>query len=328
MRFLLLRFLTSLLIILGGGLLIYPDAASWVSQYNQSEIINGMKASVQNVEPERHQQLEAAHKYNAALSSGADLLPNHRKPTGVGDLDDPASLLWPYEEILKVDDQGLMGRVRIPSIDVDLPIYHGTTESVLARGVGHLQGTSFPVGGKDTHTVLTAHRGLASARLFSDLDQLENGDTFTVEVFGEVLVYRVYQKQVVQPEENQSLRTLAGKDIATLVTCTPLGINSHRILVTGERIIPTPVEDVEQSQDESELPRFPWWVIWALFFIFLAAMNAIHAWWQYRVQRRESIRDAGATEANTRGSFRRVGGVAMHPQHVRRHVKLADKMTR
>lgn len=214
-----------------------------------------------------------------------------------------------------------MGRVRIPSIDVDLPIYHGTSETVLSRGVGHLQGTSLPVGGVDTHTVLTAHRGLAQSRLFTDLDQLEKGHTFTVEIFGEVLTYRVYKKEVVQPEENQSLRAVAEKDIATLVTCTPLGINSHRILVTGERVTPTPVKDVEQSQDESQLPRFPWWAIWALFFILLAAANALHAWVFYRRQCRENRLSAASLQAQGGGAAQQDEGVRMAPQHLRKHVR-------
>lgn len=329
MRLFLLRLLTSALILLGGGLLLYSDTASWINQYRQSQIINALGSNVAHADPEADVQLRAARQYNAALSAGADLLPNHRKPAGVGNFVDPmVASLWPYEDLLKADHEGLMGRVRIPSIDVDLPIYHGTSETVLSRGVGHLQGTSLPVGGIGTHTVLTAHRGLAQSRLFTDLDQLNNGDTFTVEVFGEVLTYKVAKKEVVQPEENQSLRAVAQKDIATLVTCTPLGINSHRILVTGERVTPTPIKDVQQSQDESQLPRFPWWAIWALVFIVLAAVNAIHAWWQYRVQCRESPQDVRVDEVGARGSFRREEGATMHPQHVRRNGKLADKMTR
>lgn len=287
MRFFLLRLLTSVLIIVGGGLLLYSDTASWINQYRQSEIIDALSGNVAQADPDPDDQVQAAREYNEALSAGADLLPNHRKPSGAGSFKEEAdSDLWAYEDILDADHNGLIGRIRIPSIDVDLPIYHGTTENVLAKGVGHLQGTSLPVGGVGTHTVLTAHRGLAQARLFTDLDNLESGDTFTVEVFGEVLTYRVFKKEVVEPEANQSLRAIADRDIATLVTCTPLGINSHRILVTGERVIPTPTRDVEQAEQPSQLPRFPWWAVWGLVFVLLATANAAHAWWQYRKERR------------------------------------------
>lgn len=154
-----------------------------------------------------------------------------------------------------------MGRLRIPVIDADLPIYHGTSDAVLERGVGHLQGTSLPVGGADQHSVLTAHRGLASSELFSHLDRVEIDDRFTIEVFGEVLTYRVVDTQVVRPDATESLYPQIGKDLVTLVTCTPLGVNSHRILVTGERITPTPTEDLDRAGDVPEVPGFPWWVV-------------------------------------------------------------------
>ena len=308
MRFFLLRLLTSILIVIGGGLLLYSDTASWISQYRQAEIINALSNNVASADPDPHEQLKAAREYNDALSAGADLLPNHRKPSGAGSFkDEDATKLWAYEDILNADTHGLIGRIRIPSIDVDLPIYHGTTENILAKGVGHLQGTSLPVGGIGTHTVLTAHRGLAKARLFTDLDYLESGDTFTVEVFGEVLTYRVFKKEVVEPEENQSLRAVVDKDIATLVTCTPLGINSHRILVTGERIVPTPIQDVEQAEEPSQLPRFPWWAVWALLFLLLAGANSFHAWRQYRAERRFGLQPTARRrkeEVRLRGQHR------------------------
>ncbi|MDO5060970.1 MAG: class C sortase [Actinomycetaceae bacterium] len=278
MRLFVLRLLTSALILLGGGLVLYSDAASWLTQYRQSEVINALSNNVGKQGHGNADQLKAAKEYNAVLSSGADLLAHHNTPTGAGSIAEAEfAKLKPYEEILKADFQGLMGRVRIDAIDVDLPVYHGTSESVLLRGVGHLQGTSFPVGGAGTHTVLTAHRGLAQSKLFTDLDQLVEGDTFVVEVFGEVLTYKVFLRQVVEPGENESLRAVEGKDLATLVTCTPLGINSHRILVTGERIEPTPIKDLEHANEPSALPRFPWWMIWASGFILLATANTLYA---------------------------------------------------
>ena len=179
--------------------------------------------------------------------------------SGVVDLESNPDVL-PYDQQLKAGEAGIMGRIRIPSIDVDLPIYHGTSEETLLKGAGHLEGTSLPVGGDSTRTVITAHRGLPEATLFNNLDQVKEGDTFTLEVFGEVLTYRVFSTQVVEPQDSQAVLVEPGRDLATLITCTPLGVNSHRILVTGERIIPTPAADVDSAGQASELPRFPWWL--------------------------------------------------------------------
>jgi sortase A len=165
--------------------------------------------------------------------------------------------------MLRGDSEGLMARIRIPSINADLPIYHGTSEAVLQRGVGHLEGTALPVGGPSTHAVVTGHRGLATSELFSKLDQVTAGDTFTIEVFGETLAYKVTETLIVEPEDTESLLIQPGKDLMTLVTCTPLGINSHRILVTGERVIPTPEADINAAGEAPDIPGFPWWMITA-----------------------------------------------------------------
>ena len=140
-----------------------------------------------------------------------------------------------YENALNVDGSGMMGYLEIPKIQVYLPIYHGTEDAVLAKGVGHLEGSSLPVGGDGTHAVLTGHRGLPSATLFTDLDQLEKDDTFTISVLGEELTYAVTEIRTVLPEETENLRIADGKDQVTLVTCTPYGVNTHRLLVTGTR---------------------------------------------------------------------------------------------
>lgn len=155
-----------------------------------------------------------------------------------------------------------MGRILIPKAEVDLPIYHGTSEQTLLRGAGHLQGTSLPVGGVGTRTVITAHRGLAEATMFSYLDRLEPGDNFTLSIFDEVLAYRVRDVKVVAPEDSEAIVAEPDKDLATLVTCTPLGINTHRILVTGERIYPTPQKEADEAHAPSGLPRFPWFAVY------------------------------------------------------------------
>ncbi|GAA0202278.1 class C sortase [Glutamicibacter creatinolyticus] len=243
------------------GLLIfmYPSTASWVSQYNQSQLIGSYSAQVEEgLDPAAPQQLEQARKYNEALNSGALLGANTNLPTGEGTSDDESLDYW---SMLRAKGADVMARLRIPAIDVDLPIYHGTSDATLDMGVGHLEGTSLPVGGAGTHSVLTAHRGLAHATMFSNLDQVKVGDTFSIEVLGEVLTYRVANTTVVDPDQTESLRQAPGKDLVTLVTCTPLGINTQRILVTAERMLPTPQEDLDALGQRPDIPGFPWWTL-------------------------------------------------------------------
>ncbi len=248
----------ALLLVLGAAINQYPAVASWVTQYYQSKLISEVAGSQKDVPaPQIHKGLERARAYNELLVGGALVAANTRKPTSesapVGEYD--------YSSLLNATTSGVMGRLRIPGIQVDLPIYHGTDDVTLTKGIGHLEGTSLPVGGLSQHSVLTAHRGLPTAELFDNLDQVEVGDTFVIEVFGEVLSYQVVTTQVVQPNETQSLVPVYGEDLVTLVTCTPLGINTHRILVTGERISPTPIKDVEDSGKRPEIPGFPWWTV-------------------------------------------------------------------
>lgn len=146
-------------------------------------------------------------------------------------------------------------------IDLDLPVYHGTEDATLLKGLGHLRGTSLPVGGKGTRSVITGHRGLASAEMFTRLDEVGKGDTFTIEVFDEILTYKVVDKIVVNPDETKKIAAVPGKDLMTLITCTPLGINTQRILVTGERVVPTPAADKALRGKKPDVPRFPWWIV-------------------------------------------------------------------
>lgn len=251
-------FVVVMVMLAGVGLLQYPQVAGWFSQYYQSQLIVDASGAVeQGGSPERAAEIQRAHAYNDLLESGALLAANANKPTAdagpVGDAE--------YFELLKATPTGVMARLRIPAIDVDLPVYHGTSDATLAKGVGHLEGTSLPVGGASQHSVLTAHRGLPEATLFNDLDRVELGDRFTIEVFGEVLTYEVIDTRVVEPEDTDTLRAVAGEDLVTLVTCTPLGINSHRYLVTGERVTPTPIEDLDAAGQRPEIPGFPWWTL-------------------------------------------------------------------
>ena len=168
-------------------------------------------------------ELERARSYNRDLAAGGGGMTNEEEGEE-------------YEALLDPDGNGIMGYLEIPKISVRLPIGHGTDDEVLAGEIGHLPGSSLPVGGEGTHAVLTGHRGLPSARLFTDLDQLEENDWFRITVMGKNLDYQVRKIQTVLPEETQNLRIRPGEDLVTLVTCTPYGVNTHRLLVTGERV--------------------------------------------------------------------------------------------
>lgn len=239
--------------------LLYPSIANWFAEVQQARIITSYTSEVKTgIDPPAAEQLLLAHKYNAALSSGALVEANTRIPTGKGTSTDSA---LDYNHMLSADAAGVMARIRIPDIGVDLPVYHGTTDETLMKGAGHLEGTSLPVGGEGTHSVVTAHRGLATAKLFTDLNLVTVGDTFSIVVLDQVLTYRVVRTLVVEPDESEALRPVEGKDLVTLVTCTPLGINTQRILVTGERVYPTPVADVIAAAEKPNIPGFPWWIV-------------------------------------------------------------------
>lgn len=266
----------ALIALSGLGIWTYPSAAGWFSQLDQSKII-GDSASVTESDPaEDARQLELAHAYNDALQSGAQLESNQRLPSGSGTSGAGAPA---YEEVLDDGSTGVMTRLKIPSINLDLPVYHGTSDETLLKGLGHLEGTSLPVGGEDTHSVLTGHRGLADATMFTHLDKVSEGDRFTLTTFGQVLSYQVVRTQVVEPDETESLQPVIGKDLVTLVTCTPLGINSQRILVTAERVFPTPAADLEAGTADPDIPGFPWWTV-----IMGAGLIAagVYVWWSGR----------------------------------------------
>jgi sortase A len=244
--------------VIGAGLLLFPTVVSWFSQYEQSQRIDALTDDVSDLGAETlRERLREARAYNSALTGGgADIAANERLPLAV-----QPDQAGDYDSVLRADEDGLMARLKVPAINVDLPIYHGTSDEVLDHGVGHLEGTAVPVGGASTHSVLTAHRGLATSELFTHLDQVAVDDTFTIEIFGEVLTYRVIETRTVEPAETESLLPVQGEDLITLVTCTPLGVNSHRILVTGERVIPTPQADLDGAGKRPEIPTFPWWAL-------------------------------------------------------------------
>lgn len=227
--------LAALLLLLGVGLMSYPAVASWLSAASGEGIVEAYDAEASSVgDARREQMLADARAYNDRLRSQSVVMTDPFDAASQKVTDEQ------YEAALDVGaveggESGAMGAIRIPEIGQVLPIYHGATESSLARGVGHLQNSSLPVGGPSTHAVLSAHAGLPSARLFTDLDELREGDVFEVDVLGERLGYQVYAIEVVTPDQVSSLRIVDGEDLVTLVTCTPIGVNTHRLLVHARR---------------------------------------------------------------------------------------------
>lgn len=210
----------------GVGLLLYPTVSNWWNSRTQSKAIADYDHAVETMDEETYNQiLDAAKEYNVKLKQENTRIHNLTKAEEKE-----------YKSILDVSGTGIMGTVTIPVINVELPIYHGTSDSVLAIAVGHIPGSSMPIGGSGTHSVLSGHRGLPSARLFTDIDKLAPGDTFELRVLNELATYEVDQIRVVLPYEISELEIKLGEDQCTLVTCTPYGINTHRLLVRGHRI--------------------------------------------------------------------------------------------
>lgn len=216
------------MILLGLGLLLYPFISNRISVGHYQKVIQTYDKKVsEETKDANNKLLMDAREYNRSLSFGevVDVFQNPEVKNSDR-----------YLSILNINDNGMMGYISIPKIDVRIPIYHGTTSDVLQKGVGHLEGSSFPVGGESTHAILSAHRGLPSSKLFTDLDQLKKGDIFYIYILNQVLAYQVDQVLVTEPSETDALRIVDGKDYITLVTCTPYAINTHRLLVRGERI--------------------------------------------------------------------------------------------
>jgi sortase A len=222
------HFITLLLVLIalaGVGLIAYPTFADWWNSFHQSRAVASYMEAVTDLDKEQYESiLRSAEEYNEKLA---------RK-----------GFMWKlseeeekeYFKQLNVNDTGIMGYISIPKANVELPIYHGTDEAVLQIAIGHIEGTSLPVGGENTHCVVSGHRGLPSARLFTDIDKLVEGDHFTMSVLNKTVTYEVDQIRIVEPTDLSDLTLEKGRDYCTLVTCTPYGINSHRLLVRGHRV--------------------------------------------------------------------------------------------
>ena len=221
-----------LILLVGLSLLLYPSVSDYWNSFHSSRAISAYAEDVANLDEAQYEEMwSAARAYNRALAERSTnfALSDAQKEE--------------YEKLLDISDVGIMGYLEIPELNMSLPIYHGTEESVLQIAAGHLEWSSLPVGGESSHCVISGHRGLPSAKLFTDLDKLQEGDVFVLRVLDEVLTYEVDQIRVVEPSQVSDLEIVEGSDLCTLVTCTPYGINTHRLLVRGHRI-----ENIQESQ--------------------------------------------------------------------------------
>lgn len=213
------------MLLIGLGLLLYPTVSNYWNSLHQSRVIMDYASTISTLNREQYEQvISSAEEYNQELAESG-IIWNFT--------DEDAAR---YNAELNIDGSGVMGYITIPKIDVQLPVCHGTDDKVLSTSIGHLEGTSLPVGGEGSHCVLSGHRGVPSSRLFTDLDKLVEGDTFTLTILNETLTYEVDQIRVVLPTDMSDIQIEPGKDYCTLVTCTPYGINTHRLLVRGHRI--------------------------------------------------------------------------------------------
>ena len=218
----------ALVFLAGAGVFLYPTVSDMWNQYRNVRLVSRYDEAVTDLSDNEYEKLwNEAKEYNAEH-------PVNSIVDAFGEKDDYV-LTQPYDQVLDPNGEGLMGSIEIPKINAKLAIYHGLSKTVLEKGVGHVEGTSLPVGGKSTHAVLAAHRGLPSAKLFTDLDQMKKGDIFILHILGKNLAYKVDQIRTVLPEETGELDIVEGEDHVTLVTCTPYGVYTHRLLVRGIR---------------------------------------------------------------------------------------------
>lgn len=214
-----------LIFIIGLSLLLYPSFSDYWNSFHQSRAIASYAQTVTTIDDDQYEKMWAqAQEYNTTLAKK-----QNRWVLSEEEYEE-------YESLLNIGGTGIIGYIEIPTIKVSLPIYHGVDEAVLQIAVGHIEGSSLPVGGEGTHCVISGHRGLPSAKLFTNLDEMEEGDLFMMRVLDETLTYEVDQIRIVEPEDLSALEIEEGKDLCTLVTCTPYGINSHRLLVRGHRV--------------------------------------------------------------------------------------------
>ena len=228
----------------GLGVMLYPTVSDWWNTMHQARLVTDYTAKVQEMSTAEYEDfLEKAQAYNEALNQLSFPFSEH------------STLESQYLDALDISGNGMMGYISIPKINIELPIYHGTSDSVLNSAAGHLEGSSLPIGGESTHAVISAHRGLPTAKLFTDLNELQEGDIFTITILNETLTYQVDQILIVDPTQMEALNVIPGEDHVTLMTCTPYGINTQRLFVRGIRV---PNEDVEAilASDAYKIPTY------------------------------------------------------------------------
>lgn len=281
------------IIFLGLLVILYPSVSSWFHQLEQSRVILDQLAKESTRQHDFADPLEQAYEYNDALNSGALYAPGTNIATANSNISQEE---YEYEEILAMGVDGYMARLYYEDLKIDLPIYHGTSSKVLEKGVGHLEGTSLPVGGVGTRSVLTAHRGLPTATLFDNLVDGAVGDIFTIGVLDQALTYRVVDVKVIEPDDTEEILPHPDQDLVTLITCTPLGVNTHRVLVTGERVLPTPEKEIEAIADSPKIPAFPWWVVILSLTLLVIGIYIWRTGFRLGEDRKDSTRDNAKVE--------------------------------
>lgn len=233
-----------LIFVVGLSVILYPTISDYINYKHQSEAVAAYDEKVSQMSEQDYSEIfQEAENYNKELAKDPEAIYSPDEVEG-------------YDDILDISGTGIMGYVTIEKLDIKLPVYHGTSAEVMERACGHLKGTSFPIGGESTHSVLSAHRGVPSAKLFTDLDKMEVGDTFTVTVLNKVLTYQVDRISIVKPAEVEGLQIEEGKDYCTLMTCTPYGINSERLLVRGHRIPTTAKRNTQVTTEAFRIEPF------------------------------------------------------------------------
>lgn len=242
--------LTILLFLASLGLTLYPVISNYVNQKYASQIHTAYQEVIEQADVRQLAEAKAqALAYNQALVPGASEAYTQQGLEAAEKA---------YETLLNMAGSGIMGYVEIPKIQINLPIYHGTETDTLERGIGHLLGSSLPVGGESTHTILSGHSGMASQKMFTDLEQLAKGDVFYLRVLQETLAYQVSSIRTVLPHDTSLLSIEEGADLCTLITCTPYGVNSHRLLVTGSRIPYEEAETIQADAQDAETTESTW----------------------------------------------------------------------
>ena len=250
---------------IGLSVLLYPSVSSYWNSRTQSEAIVNYEAMLANYKPEDYSHLfEEADAYNRALATLDKPFVEHKKLTD-------------YPDILNVSGTGMMGYITVPKINQELPVYHGTSEGVLSIAVGHFEGSSLPVGGENTHSVVSAHRGLPTAVLFTHLDRLELGDTFYFKILDRTITYEVDQIRIVEPDDPSLLQVTEGKDYCTLLTCTPYGINTQRLLVRGHQVDASQTRNLYVANDAYRVDPLIVMPMVALPIIFVLLMYVLFA---------------------------------------------------